>query len=237
MSEQEKATPQVSAIDDTQTKKTIRLRPVLAKAAPVINPAPAAVNPAPVTIKPAEPATDSPSDTRTRKTIKLKPLMPKVASTNRTVDPLAIPKPSTSSFDGSETKTRRSIPLGAIKPAVAPAPIEIAKPNAPETGDADDDRTVKVKRPAIVKPAEAAPRPAFKFNRPAAPQSAPGVAPVMAVKPAPAPVKPVDVDDAIESDDYDEEPEKLQVALSVVAAVALLASSAMLALTYFSIGL
>ncbi len=223
MSEEGNLTPQGNDSENTQTKKTIRLRPLTPKPAPI------------PLVKPVVPA--AADNTQTQKTVKLKPLMPKIASTNRTVDPLEIRASAKSALDGNDTQTRHAIQMSKAPATVKPATIDIGSAKAPASGSADDDRTVKVKRPAPAAPAESAPRPALKFNRPATPS------PVAAPKPATAviPPKPVAAfapqveadDDDIEFED--DEPNKLQVALSVVAAVALLISGTLLALSFFNV--
>ena len=240
MSEEENRTSKVNDIDNTQTKKTIRLRPVLSKAAPVPLVKPTEVAPAaPQSAIPVTPAASD--DTRTRKTVKLKPLMPKIASTNKTVDPLEINASGKSIMDGSDTKTRRAIQLSQAQATVKPATIDISNAKAPASGTTDDDRTVKVKRPTLAKPEDGAARPALKFNRPAAPVSVAAPKPAPAVvppRPAAIPVSPqLEEDDEIIDYDDDETPDKLQFTLSVVAAIALLISGTLLALSYFNVAL
>ena len=140
MSEEQINTPPV--MDDTKTRKTIKLRP-LHPVTPQVSVAPA-----------AEPAVNAGDDTRTRKTIKLKPLTAPAAPTFKM--PAAAASDEIAQPIFQDTKTQKAIQLSKAAPTVAPATIAI-----------DDDRTVKMKRPVPAAPAVSTPDRTVKISRPA----------------------------------------------------------------------
>ncbi len=181
--------PVVEGDEDTRTRLTVRLNPAKkAPAAPAVeeddtrtrltvklNPAnSAAEKPAAETPSaPAAPAALQEEDTRTRMTVKLKPAarpMPSISGEAKPAAPAA-------EIAEDDTRTRRNTVIN------------------PAAGADNDDRTVKIKRPAIKKPALtkapvlSAPQAAAPESAPlaAAPESAPqAAAPESAPQSAPA---------------------------------------------------
>lgn len=240
----------VPAASDTRTRKTIRLKPLMPKV-PVVNPAPetpAVVTPAPVMPAPAAPAASEVS-TATQKTVKMKRTAPaaqelstatqKTVKIKRTDVPGApaaevstetqktvkikrspLPEAITPLFDS--TKTQDAIKMSKEAPTVIPASISI-----------DDDRTVKIKRPAINPQASL---PTVKIApQPAVPT--PKIAPIKAKPAAVAETKipKVSLDMVSPKIESDEAPSRLHLALTILTFLALLVAATVTSVHYLDI--
>ena len=222
MAEQDNAIrPGVSGVEDTRTRKTVRLTPTV-----------------PETIVPIEPAAsglDNTStgnvemfnDTRTRRTVKLKPIAPgSPVPITAPGSSAARPDSSTLKLEapaGDDTGTRKSTiirpvatpppsisgatpapaaPAGddtstrkstIVPPAAAQTPSVTGAAPAPDAASGDgESRTVRIQRPQ--RPAGSAPAPAMKLPGIGAKPAAPAPAPAAPAKPAapaPAPAAPV----------------------------------------------
>ena len=194
------ATP-TSLAEDTRTRKTVRLRTLVSAASgpsladvPVVDGDEDTRTRLTVRLNPAKKAPAAPAveedDTRTRLTVKLNPA-------NSAAEKPAVEAPQApaapAALQEEDTRTRMTVKLkpaahpmpsisGEAKPA-APA-AEIAEDDTrtrrntvinPAAGADNDDRTVKIKRPAIKKPALTK-APVLSAPQAAAPESAPQAA-------------------------------------------------------------
>ena len=237
------------ADDDTRTRSTVKLSPTAkAPAAPVI--------------PPIETAAAPNEDTRTRLTVKLKPaakVMPDIASAPAPA-PVA-PAPA---------------PVAPAPAPVAPAPAPVAAVEEDDTRtrrntviasagvSVDDDRTVKIQRPTLNRPAPA-PAPAASaaeipeaptvnlkkpvltpnMNRPVPPAGMPGAVPPAgrpgAVPPAgmPGAVPPAGMPGAVPpvvpgAAVMNEQPSKFYMIMSVITLIFMLAVAAMTTAHYLT---
>ena len=188
-------TSNLDVLDDTQTRKTIKIKP--------LNPTTPQVN---IGTLPKTPGATPLSGTQTRKTVVLKPQSAVQGATplSGTQTRKAVVLKPQSAAQGatplSGTQTRKTVVLSPVSkpqtpeiPPAAPAPAPAVAP-ANETDDtvtrkatviapADDDKTVKISRPQLSKPA-VDPKRTVKLGALATP-AAPA-APAAAVPPAPA---------------------------------------------------
>ena len=187
-------TGNLDVLSDTQTRKTIKLKPVM----PVSEKHPINIDAA---TKPAAPeAASSATGTQTRKVVMLKP----TPARHTPVDPTMAAKqtvvlnPPEENSDDETVKVQKVAPaqpaagIGAtiaanadnddtVKVQKVDAP---AKPGASIEAAMDEDNTVKMQRPAPVAPQAATEKPTVRMARPAAPKPAPAPAPAPAAPPA-----------------------------------------------------
>ena len=202
-------TSNLDVLDDTQTRKTIKIKP--------LNPTTPQVN---IGGLPKTPGATPLSGTQTRKAVVIKPqAVPGATPLSGTQTRKAVviaPQAAPGATPLSGTQTRKTVvlkpmaqtpvinPVAPATPATPAAPAEPAVPQVPGTAPAnemddtvtrkatviatppaDDDQTVKISRPKLSKPAAVDPKRTVKLGTVNAPkQVTPAAVP-------PAPVKPV----------------------------------------------
>ncbi len=201
-------TGNLDVLSDTQTRKTIKLKPVM----PVSEKHPINIDAAKQAAAPA--AASSATGTQTRKVVMLKP----TPARHTPVDPTLAAKQTVVLNPPEESSDDETVKVQKVAPAKPAASIQTAisadndetvkvqkvdapaKPGASIEAAMDEDNTVKMQRPAPVAPQAATEKPTVRMARPAVVKAAPAPAPA----PAPAaaePAKEADGGLALKKDD------------------------------------
>ena len=185
--------PGATPLSGTQTRKTVVLKP---QSVPGATPLSGTQTRKAVVISPAAAQGATPlSGTQTRKTVVLKPA---ARPTFAVPEAAAAPAAPAQASEMDDTVTRKATVISPVAPAPAPAAKPASdmddtvtrKATVIAVPEAEDDKTVKITRPKLNKPA-IDPKRTVKLDTVAptvtAPAPAPAPAPVAAPTPAPAP--------------------------------------------------